>query len=376
MPVSCSARLRRQNVRRSSAIPTNGAPSAPSSAEATNSWRNSGIAARALGPRSARSTSVGTSRQPSTRRFSSAASFSIRATAAAAFAVVRGQERGADRVRPGGRQREVDHGTQELVRNLDQDADAVPGVVLGAARAAVLEPQQRRETPADDRMVAAAGEVRHQGDTARVVLVLGRTARSTYRRSRQRLGCWQTGRSWQPRVPPVVSVHPDACIGTTWLFVRSVGCTRCTDQLVRSGNPACRMLRTGELLPDGRWSVREALCRASVGLGTGPTARSAASGFRAHQRRTRWRDNASARRVSDVTLRRGTHPWDTCRGGGARGRPPERPCTRYPVRRCPARCRVGAWWSHRTYAPCSPTSRASGRSSRWPRTSRRPGSAG
>ncbi len=87
--------------------------------------------------------------------------------------LVRGQERGADRVRPGGRQREVDHSTQELVRNLDQDADAVPGVVLGAARAAVLEPQQRRETPADDRVAAAAGEVRHQGDTACVVLVLG-----------------------------------------------------------------------------------------------------------------------------------------------------------------------------------------------------------
>ena len=60
-------------------------PSGAASAAATNSWRNGGIAARALGPMSAFSTFVGSSRQPSTRRFSSAASSSIRATAAAAF---------------------------------------------------------------------------------------------------------------------------------------------------------------------------------------------------------------------------------------------------------------------------------------------------
>ena len=58
----------------------------------------------------------------------------------------------------------------------------------------------------------------------------------------------------------------------------------------------------GRVLPDGRLSVRDAFVRTSAGLGAGPTARSAAGGFRTHKRRTRCAGNASARRVSETTL--------------------------------------------------------------------------
>jgi hypothetical protein len=114
-----------------------------------------------------------------------------------------------------------------------------PGVVLGAARAAVLEPQQPvgplRTIAWPRRPGSATRATPHASCSFSAIQTGGRGNRPV---------------SLQPRVPPVVSVHPDACIGTTWLFVRSVGCTRCTDQLVRSGNPVYRMLRTGEQVPD------------------------------------------------------------------------------------------------------------------------------
>ena len=68
-PPSCSARLRRQNVIRSSSRPDS--PFAP----ATNSWASSGSTARAPAPQA--SASYGTSRQPSTLRPSAAASRSM-----------------------------------------------------------------------------------------------------------------------------------------------------------------------------------------------------------------------------------------------------------------------------------------------------------
>ena len=159
--------------------------------------------------------------------------------------LVRGQERRAHRVLPGGRQREVDDGTQEGVGNLDQDAHAVAGVVLRAARTTVLEPQQGREAPADDLVVLAAREVGHQGDTAGVVLVLG--------------GVHTGGRGRRPAAGRPVArgsqefllssrCTPTPASGRRSYVKRSVGCTRCTDQLVRSGEPDMSSPRMGESL--------------------------------------------------------------------------------------------------------------------------------
>ena len=125
-----------------------------------------------------------------------------------------------------------------------------------------------------------------------------RSRRSTDRRSRQR-----PGRSWQPRVPPVVSVHPDACIGTTcsWCEVsdapvyratRPIGRARFTEPAERASRFRTAVGRPGT----PRWGVARP--------GTGPTARSVACGFRAHKRRMRRRRKASANRVSDATSHR------------------------------------------------------------------------
>ncbi len=69
--VSCSARLRRQNARRSRAIPTRRPPAA-----ATKSWLKVGITESAVAP--SMDGSTGTSRQPRTVRPSSAAISSMR----------------------------------------------------------------------------------------------------------------------------------------------------------------------------------------------------------------------------------------------------------------------------------------------------------
>jgi hypothetical protein len=69
-PVSRSIRLRSRNVIRSRASPS----TRPVRAD-TNNWRNRGITDRAVAPRL--SGACGTSRQPTTTRFSSAARSSI-----------------------------------------------------------------------------------------------------------------------------------------------------------------------------------------------------------------------------------------------------------------------------------------------------------
>ncbi len=73
-PASRSARFRTTKATRSSST-----PDSPSFAR--KSWRNRGITERAVAP--SRSGVTGTSRQPRTVRFSSAAMTSIRAVAAA-----------------------------------------------------------------------------------------------------------------------------------------------------------------------------------------------------------------------------------------------------------------------------------------------------
>ena len=123
--------------------------------------------ARARRGRSARRASRAPS-APSTRAY-----FSSTATARAASAVVGRQEHQAGGVRAGRRQREVDHGAEELVRHLDHDAGAVAGVGLGAAGTPVVQPAQRRAAARDHVMGAPARDIDHERHAARVVLVAG-----------------------------------------------------------------------------------------------------------------------------------------------------------------------------------------------------------
>ena len=70
-------------------------------------------------------------------------------------------------------QLEVDDGAQERVGDLEQDAGAVAGVDLGAGGAAVVEVAQRGERLGHDVVAGLAGQGRHEGDAAGVVLVAG-----------------------------------------------------------------------------------------------------------------------------------------------------------------------------------------------------------
>ena len=68
-----------------------------------------------------------------------------------AASVVEREEGEADAVGPGRRQGEVDHGPEEAVGDLEEDAGAVAGVDLGPRGAAVVEVAQRVEGVGDDR---------------------------------------------------------------------------------------------------------------------------------------------------------------------------------------------------------------------------------
>ena len=118
-------------------------------------------------------------------------------------APLRGQERQARGVGALRGQLEPDDGTEERVGDLEEDARAVAGVDLGSAGAAVLQPQQRRERPPDDGVVAATLEVGHHRDATGVVLEL---------RDVEVLvggGLPDVGTVFSQGGPPVVSVHPD-----------------------------------------------------------------------------------------------------------------------------------------------------------------------
>jgi hypothetical protein len=82
------------------------------------------------------------------------------------------QEHESGRVRPGGRQLEVDGRPKELVRNLDHHARAVTGVRLGAASAAMIQPAQRRQALGHHIVGPPPGNVDDERDAARVVFVL------------------------------------------------------------------------------------------------------------------------------------------------------------------------------------------------------------
>jgi hypothetical protein len=80
------------------------------------------------------------------------------------------QEGDPGRVGPGRGQLEVDDRAEELVRDLDQDARAVPGVLLRAAGAAVFQAQQCGDGLAHDGVVTTTGEIGHHRDATGVVL--------------------------------------------------------------------------------------------------------------------------------------------------------------------------------------------------------------
>ena len=90
--------------------------------------------------------------------------------------VVVGQERDADGVRPARRQVDAllgEHGAEELVRDLGEDAGAVAGVRLGAGGAAVLEVLERGDGLLDDLVGLLPRHLRDEGDAAGVLLELG-----------------------------------------------------------------------------------------------------------------------------------------------------------------------------------------------------------
>ena len=87
-----------------------------------------------------------------------------------------GQEHHADAVLPGRRKREAQLGAlagEELVRNLDQDAGAVAGFRIAAARSAVRQIDQNLYALDDDFVRFLTFDVGNEADTAGVVLVAG-----------------------------------------------------------------------------------------------------------------------------------------------------------------------------------------------------------
>ena len=80
-------------------------------------------------------------------------------------------EANGDPVAPRLGQLEVDLGAQEGVRELDEDARAVPGIGVGALRSAMLEALERVQRPGHDLVRRGRAQPRHECDAAGVVLV-------------------------------------------------------------------------------------------------------------------------------------------------------------------------------------------------------------
>ena len=127
-----------------------------------------GATPRARGRRS------GTSRQPSSRCPSSATIRSISASTVRALARVARQEDEAGAVlrRPAAGRCRARAATlrRNAIRHLDQDAGAVAGVRLAAARAAMLQVDEQLQALLDDRVRTSALDVDDEPDAARVVL--------------------------------------------------------------------------------------------------------------------------------------------------------------------------------------------------------------
>ncbi len=83
---------------------------------------------------------------------------------------VGGEEHQPRRVPPLGRKAEVDHAPEEAARGLDEDAGAVAGVLLGAARPPVVEVAEGLDAGAHDVVAAVALHVHDERDAAGVVL--------------------------------------------------------------------------------------------------------------------------------------------------------------------------------------------------------------
>ena len=85
-----------------------------------------------------------------------------------------GQENQAGAVAALRRQREPEHGgllAEEAVGHLREDARAVAGIGLAAARAAVLQVDEDLQRLLHDRVRAAALDVRDEADAARIVFM-------------------------------------------------------------------------------------------------------------------------------------------------------------------------------------------------------------
>ena len=118
---------------------------------------------------------VGIVRQPRTGWPSSAAMSAKIFSHSARCAGVLRQEDHADAVLAGARQGHAPfarHQLQEFVRRLDEDARAVAGIGLAAARAAMVQVQQHLQGLLDDGVGLPAFDVGHESHPAGLVLEL------------------------------------------------------------------------------------------------------------------------------------------------------------------------------------------------------------
>ena len=295
------------------------------SAAATNSCRNAGIAARALGPRSALSTSVGTSRQPSTRRFSSAASFSIRATAAAACSSSVGRNAVPTAYSPAGGSaksttpRRNASGTWIRMPTPSPVLYSAPRAPRCSSRSSAVRPRRTISWS------LAAREVGHQGHTAGVVLVLGGV--HTGGRGNRPVARADS-RSQEFLLSSRCTPTPASGRRVVWCEVSDAPVV--PDQLVRSGEPGLPSPRTGESLRTAvgqSGHLGEDIARPGYGSDRtqrrGRFSRRQASHAvpRKRQRKTSERGDAARPCVSGVPLpprTRGDHPVRPSRGRAVR----------------------------------------------------------
>ena len=88
------------------------------------------------------------------------------------FALFGGEEGGAHHVLAGGGQLEAGHGSEELVRDLHEEAGTVAGSLIGSDGAAVFEVAQGGESGIDDVVAGFAAEGGNDGQAAGVLLLL------------------------------------------------------------------------------------------------------------------------------------------------------------------------------------------------------------
>ena len=157
-------------TRRSSSMPES-AGASPTAGRDTKTCSNTGRAASASLPRF--SSSVGTSRQPRSTRFSLAAICSMPGLLRRALLGVDRQEHHAGGVLADRRKLEVHDRAEEGIRHLREDARAVAGARVRADGAAVLEVAQRRQRQRDDVVAGLAAKRRDHRQTARVLLERG-----------------------------------------------------------------------------------------------------------------------------------------------------------------------------------------------------------